>query len=563
MKFGYLGILAVVLTSSACSPSSPEERAGNSGSVLQHDFTLSQAEFDALAPETQFMVANKALSTMYRGLPADEFFDLTQGLDEPVVQYSNFVADIQTKLQEPLSSTQIAEQERILKGVEDDPSTEVDEEVRALFRLDSRQNHQAYMGRIQSYPLSHDFFVSWMSYFLANTIMFSPAQEMESVQWEDTASVFRHLKTSMIAKAPIRDVIRGWLNNLSRWRVSRSPENHALEMFELYLGKFNDTEEDQLNTLNGGKVCSDRYLSDDDQRYALLSVDGHIPETVRVFDQYISSCEELYDVVAGHPLVIPRVTEVIVNYFLDGSSSEVKSQLINNIVATGPVSFDDIFLPVIFSKEFLLNSERPKTFEENAFNFLHAMHWTSRAESGELDDEMMDRLLDYNRFDGGADIGVHRMGWASTAYKIGRTPFLPMDVLSFATYHKAIREEVLMNQRAYDGCYHLGLDENGSNGHQCWRNLSDEEISTALSEKKWQVKNGGLYVAGTENLKTELEGLTAKDRRNHLRVDEDGIIQLEKTDGDRYWEDRADDFAEVVLDYISRLPEFYYYKAAN
>ena len=99
-----------VLLLSACSPSSPEENAGGGkNGPIGYDFTLSQAEFDTLSPDDQFMVANKALSTMYRGLPADEFFDLTQGLENPVVQYSQFINSSQSELQTPLENQEVAE----------------------------------------------------------------------------------------------------------------------------------------------------------------------------------------------------------------------------------------------------------------------------------------------------------------------------------------------------------------------------------------------------------------------------------------------------------------------
>ena len=591
MKFGHIGVLIAVFAVAGCSPKSPEESAGaGGGEVLQHNFTLSQQEFDALAPETQFMVANKALSTMYRGLPADEFFDLTQGLDNPVIQQTNFIVNTQVALKKELKSEELIEQERLLKGVDDDPATDdINEEVDPLFELNDSQRHQAYMARVQSYPLSHDFFVYWMSYFLANTIMFSPAVEMESTDNKDIGRTLSYLKLSLSSGTDIRATIKGWLNNLSRWRVSRSPENHALEMYELYLGKFNDTEEDQLNTLNGGIACSDRYLGDDGDDYELLFADGHIPQTVKVFGKYISSCGDLYDVVSGHPLLIPRVTEVIVNYFLDGASAEAKTQLIQNIVSTGPEYFEDIFLPIIFSKEFLLNSERPKTFEENALNFLHAMHWTPRSNQGYLDEYMMRYLLDFDR--SSLEVGVHNMGWSSMEYKIGRTPFLPMDVLSFASYHKAIRENVLLWDRAFDGNHHPTEErftEDADNPRQ----------------PPYAIHDGAFYKAGTQDLKAELDALNAEefidlvfltalgrranseevavflkeagpdvrddsnaiieDYLDYIREDEDGVMQLRRyASGETLYENSADNFAELMLDYISRLPEFYYYKAAN
>lgn len=568
-----IGLAVVALA--GCKPEEPAEGSNSqSREALSHGYTLSQSEFDSLSPDDQFIVANKALSTMYRGLPADQFFNVPAGLQSPQVKFSNFISDTQIKLQTKLTFDERFSWDQRILGKDDDPETEADESIQARFTsFDNDQPHHIYMARMQTYPLSHDQMVTWMSYFLANTIMFSPAREMDSTNSQDIIRVLAYLDQSLSERRSIRDIIRGWLHNLSRWRVSRSPENHALEMFELYLGIFNDTAEEQQNTINGGKACSSWYLTDNDADYQLLKdltkVEGG--ETHVVFGQYVATCDDLYDVVAGHPYLIPRVTEVIVNYFMDGSPAALKNKLIQDIVSSGPVTFEDIFLGVMFSEAFLLESERPKTFEENAFNFLHAMHWTPRTNRGEVGRSVIDNLLDSDRFN--ADIAVHRMGWAAMNYKIGRTPFLPMDVLSFATYHKGIREEVLLSERSFSGQSHPTLGEG--------------EV------EKFPIFNGAFYVAGTENLKPELENISAEDfidlifltalgrradstemqafltegsqeNRDHLREDEGGVLRMRPVQrGEDVWEWYTDDFAEVILEYISQLPEFYYYKSVN
>lgn len=580
LGFGLIACLAL----SACSPTSPEDKAGDrAGSPLSYSFTLSQQEFDALSPDDQFMVANKALSTMYRGLPADEFFDLTQGLDQPVVQYDNYINRTQVALQTKLKPSEELALEKDIFGIEDQPDTEgVDESIPSRFRdLRNSRTDQIFLAKAHTYPISHDQFVHWMSYFLANTIMFSPALEMDSTDNQDVQRVLVYLQESLASGKDIRTVIRGWLNNLSRWRVSRSPENHALEMFELYLGVFNDSPEEQQNTINGGIACNDLFLTDDAEDYQLArdTTQVGVKVPLKVFDQYIYDCEGLYGVVAGHPLLIPRIVEVISNYFLDGMSSEKKRSVVNDVLSTGPETFEDVFLAVMFSKVFLLESERPKTFEENAFNFLHAMHWTPRSsEFGTLGKRVFNNLLNSTS----SQIAVEKMGWSAMDYKIGRTPFLPMDVLSFASYHQAIRESVLLNNRAFDG-----------------RNYpKTEDFTEALEprEPPFEIVDGGFYIAGTENLKPELDALTLDEfidfvfltamgrkataveredlkaigeTRDHLRYyeNDDGVevLSLRRGNGgdDELYEYWTDDFAEIMLDYMSRLPEFYYYRAVQ
>lgn len=522
------------------------------------------------------MVMNKAMSTFMRGMPADEFFDTSRGLENPVVRDGSSWTQLQTQLQTPLTAEEVVRNDQLVFGSPDDPDTTVDDSIPAMFTsFDNRQPHQTYVARALGYPLSHNQFSHWMAYFLANTIMFSPAYEMDSTDHQDISRTLGYLQTHLDNGSNITTVIRGWLHNLSRWRVSRSAENHALEMYELYLGVFNDTEEEQQNTINGGKACAPWYLTDNSDDYQLakdpLIVEG--VKAYRVFDQYVSTCDELYDAVVSHPNLMPRVIEVIVNYFLDGSAAEVKNTLISDIVNTGPQTFDDIFLSVIFSEAFLLHSERPKTFEENAFGFLGAMSWSPRSRQWPIDHRALQTV--FNRgWD--TNVSLHAKGWAPMEYKIGRTPFVPMDVLSFASYHKGMREDVLLNTKAWDG-----------------DRYPEETDFTEAAEPRgvpFEIKHGAFYQAGTENLKPTLEDLTAEEmvdyvflsalgrratqdemdtwiaegfERSMLAVDEDGKNIMRKTNGDRYWEYFTDDYAEMILDYISRLPEFYYYRAVS
>ena len=581
MSVGNLRWLAVLLSVTlvtACKPEEPQQNGQGKGAIA-FSYTLTQSEFNSLSPDNQFVVANKVLSVMQRGVPADEFFDLSQGFETPVVAQSNFLNTLQYDLQTPLSGEELSRQNKLIFGISDDPNTEEDESIPPRFNeLDGDQPHQITLARMHSYPISQDQFVLWMSYFLANTIMFSPAREMESVDEQDIARVLEYLQGHLSNGTGIREIIKGWLHNLSRWRVSRSAENHALEMFELYLGIFNDTPEEQQNTINGGKACASWYLTDAGDGYQLaknsMVIEGL--ESVQVFNKYVTDCDDLYDVVAGHPNLIPRVTEVIVNYFLDGSSAEEKQRLIQNIVSSGPSRFDQIFMAAMFSKSFLLNSERPKSFEENAMNFLHAMHWTPRCTSCyPFDRRTMSVIWDSSN--NGDSAAVHNMGWAAMEYKIGRTPFLPMDALSFAVYHKGYRERVLRNTKAFDG--------------DRFPEEADFTEADEPREPPFPIKDGAFYVAGTENLKPSLENLTVDEfidllflttmgrrateeemsvwlqdglDRNFIIFDEEqSEYRMRPAGGGGEWEYYTDDYAEVILDYMSRLPETYYYRAVR
>jgi hypothetical protein len=135
------------------------------------------------------------------------------------------------------------------------------------------------------------------------------------------------------------------------------------------------------------------------------------------------------------------------------------------------------------------------------------------------------------------------MGWNTMTLKIGRTPNVPVDPLGFANYHKALREELLMADGSFEG--------------------------------------GGNFIAGLFNnedgsLRTEIQGLDAENfvhflflsvlQRPASSTEMGGLMplitpSLETVNGvERVRDGQHDNISDIVLDYISRLSEFYYFK---
>lgn len=601
MRIVHCSGVLVALVLSACKPEAPEQIT-TQNSLPEGDFMVSQQEFNNLSAEDQYMIANKILSPMMRGVPVDDFFDTTNGLSTPQVKQRDFINSTLAQLSSPMEQDQINQFNDTIFGydlTDDSGNPVVDEEgipvrVRAKHRLDSDGEPQQVMAaRMFEYPISKTQFDIWMAYFLANTIMFSPAREMESTDTNDVIMVTEFLEERLSNDAPIRDIIRAWLPRESRWRVSRSPENHALEMFELYLGKFNDTPKDIQDTHNGGQACKEFYLTDDSDDYRLRSNQyNRNTEPVLVLNSYIISCSDLYDLVANHHLVIPRVTEVLVNYFLDGQYESTRLRLIGDIVAQNPTTFREIFISILFSEEYLLRTPRAIPFDEKSMSMLSKLRWNAQADSGHIRRDAIPRIFSSrsNNFRVRDTLNMSQMTYAPMTYKIGRQPSLPLDVLSFASYHKAMRERVLDSRDSWAG------HRNPSN--------SDEETTPYV------VQDGAFYVAGQENLKPALENFTPEDlvhfvfltalgrkattdsitfqftnsedqvetitvngevgfmlregeQRGYL-TENNGELEIRKAERNNelyeYW---TDDFAELMFDYISRLPEFYYHRTVQ
>jgi hypothetical protein len=518
-----------------CDPGLPE--GSNDFAAAGTAVALSQAEFNTLQPEDQYMVANKLLGTMFRGVPAEDFFNLEAGVANLQPVSSAFLDDIRNALSRDMSNAEVLVYDTIIDGLDAEGNPV---ETDAKYRFDSRRPKELPLARIKEYEISRDMFVHWMAYILANTIMFSPAEEMESTDMADVQNMYRFLVTNLDEGTSIRQIIRSNLPSLARWRVSRSPENHALEAYELYLGLF-ETEEDSYR---GGIACKDLYLTPNNEDYLIRRTDFPNTEPQLILGtNYITTCDDLYDVIAGHPLIIPRVTEVIINYFFSGRPLDVRTAMIASITASNPETFEDIFKAIIYSREYLLNTERPKSFEENMLSLMDILKWDPDAGQGEIGRDVFRNM---NSTSTNERIGMPAMNWNTMTYKIGRLPDVPLDGLSFANHHKGLREEFLMRDASYRGSVNgtngLIYDETGA----LWPHIETMSLSEYVDF---------LFLSALQ--------------RKALAVEKDDLIALYRAAGYAanggvdVGNNDHDDIARVTYDYISRLPELYYFKAVN
>ncbi len=246
-----LSIKVALLTTAfgllGCDPGLPEGSSGFNATGFAAP--LSQAEFNALPPEEQYQVASKLYGTMYRGISAEDFFDLSAGTESLSPKNSTFLIDTRESLKIPLTNANLLEVNSIIEGFDEEGNpNEADAKYSFNDDSDADENQRAMqipLARIKEYPVSRDLYVQWMAYFLSNTIMYSPAVEMETTDTLDAQNMFSFLSSRIKDKQSVREMIRSNLPSLARWRVSRSSENHALEAYELYLGLF-ETEEDSV-----------------------------------------------------------------------------------------------------------------------------------------------------------------------------------------------------------------------------------------------------------------------------------------------------------------------------
>ena len=549
-----------------CDPGQSTSGGGGTANITGYAAPLSNSEFNSMPAEQQYQVVNKLLGTIYKGMPVDEFFDLSAGLANPQVKYTNALARIREALETDLEPDERAQIDNAIDGIdsEGNPNDELN-----MYSFDQDRPRALPLARIHEYPVSRDGFINWMAYFLANTIMYSPALEMESTAMVDAQNNVRRLVTQMTDGMPVRAMVRSQLPTLDRWRISRSAENHALEAYELFLGLF-DTEEDSRR---GGIACKDLYLTDEDEGYLLARTDfPNTEEQLILGSYYIMNCDDFHDVIAGHPLLLPRVAEVIINYLMDGRTITDRLAMVESIIGSGADTFEEIFTAIIFSREYLLNTERPRSFEENIMGLLDTLKWDPRFNEGVVDERIFDQMTSP---EGNQSIYLGAMGWDSMALKIGRTPFVPMDALSFANYHKGIREQFLRRPNAYTGRkVTIGVENTTTGdideveiivpGLILTEDPNAELLDTILQPYLADITPEDylqllfLSVLGRKATPVEITDLTTlfEDTLGFLRdEDDDGDIDIRPG--------FHDDIARETFDYVSRLPEFYYVKSID
>ena len=484
----------------ACGSGGGSGGSDSSGSILEVEESLerlSDEEYNALAEEDKFGVSNKAMGALFKGIAPDEFFNV--GADAPAL---NLQSD-----------------ENYLSKIEDDLSKPVNEThyrnlVTQKYEFDEKQEPIQYqLALLYEMPLSKNYFELWMAYQLTNTILFSPAVELDTVSYEDARRVFERLVNMIRQGNSIRQLVYEHMISQENWRRFRSPEDNTREMMEIYLKRFNDAE-----VPLAAMACKNWSLEERDDEYRLVIGNEINTEPVQILETSVVECTEFYQAVADHADLIPTVTARLVDIFFYGYAPEDKAAIADDIIEDEPVTFNDIFQNIVFSREYLLNVERPKQFEEIFLSLAGRLDWYA----------YKNFFKNLNRISGSSTFpSLNNMKQAAMTYKLGRQDGAPLDTLSFAFYHKAVRERLLIDRKG-------NPDNNNDGGWQ------ESFINVNLRQDDF-IDYLFLSVAARKAAEEELAELNAIIAERGFNRD-----------------DRKRQQAMIVLDYLSRLSELYH-----
>ncbi len=542
---------------------------------------LPDSAFETMPLDDQYRVVNKLLSTIYTGVPVNEFFtiDSANALSSRK-ESAPTLATIRASLTTELAPLDRQYYDQQISGDEN----AVDEQghsapIEAAYRFDNNRPKEMPLARLHHFPLSRDSFSQWMAWHLANTILFSPAEEIDSADITDVQNLIRRLDLGIMDRESIRSMVATHQNSVQNWRRFRSPEDNTREMMEIYLGIFDNDKDVPL----ASQACQDLYLTDESDGYKLAYTDYPNSESVLVLNQYVVNCRDFYEVIASHPLLIPRVVSVLVDYFYAGADVDERLAVTQAISASNPITFEDIFLSILFSESYLLDTERARSFEESYLPMAKRLQWDAHPDV-------------FKGMVGGrgslARANMAEMGWPAMSLKLGRVAAIPLDSLSFGNYHKAMRETLMMDSSRWRLA--LGVEQPEAplprpveplTGDATTREIASHQAKldeyqkavAALSREDKAVHEEELARYEEEaTLFRKIDDLTVPQLLDYLflsavqrRVTEAekkalADIFLDSGHLDEEFDNvfarsgRQDEIALITMDYLSRLPELYF-----
>jgi hypothetical protein len=481
---------------------------------------LTDDEFNALSNIQKSYVANKLLGTFFFGYPQKEL--------QEKINSGHFIENIQLGLSEDITDKAWLENYIIDDSIFRQSTYNEQEAVDILSRFFA-------MKKLDSY-----FMNNWVAYTLTQTILFSPAYELDTAHAPNIANVYNRIVLFLNEDSGMRYISYVHMMSEDNWRRFRSPEDNGREMIELFA-----LDEDDTHVLIAGQALQNWKL-DSDSDTLVVGLNQNT-EPLNLFNTIIYNGDDFYRELVKSSLFTTAVTTRLVDHFFPNETSSKKAQITSSIVASNPETWRDIMLQIVFSEEYLLHSIRPKSAEELFFSLAKKMEYKHRTSTLH---EFKDALEDMHQ--------------ASMKYKLGKSEQVPLDTLSFATYHKFIRERVMLrksnpdkidNYSAYD---RMGWDEHFIDNTQF--DFQENNVTTSLESLVQYLFHTTISRDATSEevslFHTHMTyvyngSLRLRDTFNMVRTNSDPTRQKSLR------ESRKRNITFLVLDYISRLSETY------
>jgi hypothetical protein len=487
---------------------------------------LSDSTFNALKPTQKRQVAHTLLSSL--------FFGYTKEILDEKINSGHFLENIRLGFTEEL--TDKAEIESYI----------LDEEK---FYQSQWSEYQVTHILSRFYAMQHldrYFLHNWTAYILTQTIMFSPAYELDTTHTSNIANVYNRIVTFLNEESGMRYISYVHMMSEDNWRRFRSPEDNGREMLEIYL-----QDQDDSHVPIAAQALQNWKLNTDNDTLEVSLNENQDP--LKLFDTVIVNGDDFYRELVKSSAFTKGVTRRLVDFFFTQADNAKKVSITQSIVNSNPQTWQDILLQIVFSEEYLLHTTRIKSMEESFFSLTKKL-------------DFKHHIWTFNTL----KKSLANMHQASMRYKLGKLDRVPTDALSFAYTHKYLREELFM-RHSND----LYVDDYRSWARQGWSDsFTDTSHFKFNEEEKIETLHQFIQylfhsIISRDATQKELDFFT-----QHMTYEEDGetkfhwaynlFAQYDDAEEERLKRnDRRRDIATTVLDYLSRLESTYTQREVN
>jgi hypothetical protein len=316
---------------------------------------LTDTEFNALSDEQKYKVAIKLYGTLFYGTGYEQL--------ENTVNSGIFISQTRTLFDRKNSDTEVAAVEEMLYDYYSQSSDEKWLVSTLLARMYHLKPGQAYFNR-------------WAAYVLSQTILFSPAYELDTVYAVDAIDVYGDLVRDFDAGFSMQWVTFKHMMTDENWRRFRSPEDNGREMLEIYLMDFNDA-----HVPLAGKALKNWKL-DRRSNTLVMTLNENLEPITDIFPgKVIKNGTDFYSTLVLQPNFIPTASRRLVDIYFPGFTDSRKEDIVKKLIASRPMTWTSLLKQIIYSKEYLLHSAKTRSFEESFFQIAKALDWHPKAKS--------------------------------------------------------------------------------------------------------------------------------------------------------------------------------------
>jgi hypothetical protein len=373
--------------------------------------------------------------------------------------------------------------------------------------------------------------------------MFSPAYELDSTHTPNIARVYNRIVRMLNVNSGMRYITYVHMMSEDNWRRFRSPEDNGREMLEIFTLDMNDA-----HVPLAGKALQNWKLDRDNDTLVVSLNENRKP--LKLFGTTVYNGDDFFRELVKSESFIKGVTTRLVHFFFPNKTSSKQTQIINSIIQSHPETWQDILLQIVFSEEYLLHNKRAKSAEELFFSFSKKSDFKHRKST----------FHDFKR-------ALDSMHQATMKYKLGKLQRVPLDTLSFANYHKYMREQILLNSSNPNKAdvYSDWSRQGWSYSFIANENFNFNEYKSIESLESFinylfqvtvarNARNDEMTLFKKHMLENKNENNATKVIKNTFNL-VTRLNDLEEEKSRR--ENRKVNIAVIVLDYISRLSETY------